>query len=315
MAPASAPRIIYGTEDYVPRGSRGPVLTIGNFDGVHRGHRALIERTRAEAEALGAPAALLTFDPAPRDVLRPDNGIPRIQALPDKLASLAAAGLDEIIVEPFTMATAAMAPEHFAGEILGERLGVSAMVLGYDFRFGRRRAGDADVLRQVLDVSVHEVAAHTDEDLPVSSSRIRRAVASGDLATATRLLGRPHELCGPVQRGDARGRALGFPTANVRPQTPLAPPHGVYAVRAWVDEAWRDGVANWGIRPMWELDHPLLEVHLLDHDADLYGRRLRVAMVAHLRPEARFDGLEALKQAIARDVADARAALAQAPAT
>jgi len=308
MVPAQ-PSITRGTAAFVPPGD-GVVLTIGNFDGVHRGHRALVSRTREVAAALGSPSALLTFDPAPRDVIRPDNGVPRIQVLPDKLATLGATGIDHVVVEPFTLATAGQPPEAFATEILRDRLGVRALVLGYDFRFGRKRAGDAELLRRVLDVPVEEVSALVVDGAPVSSSRIREAVARGDLPTATHLLGRPHALCGTVQHGDARGRALGFPTANVRPDTPLTPPYGVYAVRVEVDGRWVDGVANWGVRPMWELAEPLLEVHLLDFDGDLYDRRLAVSMVQHLRGEARFDGLEALKAAIDADVAAARAALA-----
>jgi len=307
MSPALPANVTRGTEHYVVHG-KGPVLTIGNFDGVHRGHRKLIEATRALAAELGAPSAILTFDPAPRDVLRPDAAVARIQPLGEKLSMLADAGIDHLIVEPFTLELAALEPDAFADRFLAERLQVSGMVLGYDFRFGRRRAGTSDDLRRALAVPIRQVEPLLD-DGPVSSSRIRTAVLDGDLALATRLLGRPHALRGVVQRGDARGRTLGFPTANLIPTGALTPPFGVYAVRCQVGGRSLDGVANWGIRPMWKLDQPLLEVHLLDFDGDLYGQELVVELVARLRGEARFDSISALEAAIAADVAAARQAL------
>jgi len=315
MPAAPAPTIVHGSDAVPasPPGTPGPVITIGNFDGVHRGHRALIDRTIEVARQLGAPAGLLTFDPAPRDVIRPDNGVPRIQSLADKLHTLGTTGLELVVVEPFTLATASQDPTEFATQVLRDRLGVSGLVLGYDFRFGRKRAGNAALVREVLDVPVHEVEALVERGRPVSSSRIREAVAEGDLPTATHLLGRPHLLCGTVSHGDARGRTLGFPTANIFTETPLVPPFGVYAVRAKVDGRWVDGVANWGMRPMWALERPLLEVHLLDFAGDLYGRRLPVALVQRLRGEERFDSIEALRAAIDADIDAARVALAATP--
>lgn len=293
----------------VPARAQGPVLTIGNFDGVHRGHRHLLDATRALAAELGVPSAVLTFDPPPMAVLRPDAAMPRIQTLDEKLEALGAAGVDEVVVEPFDLGLAAMEPDAFATTILRENLAVSGLVLGYDFRFGRRRAGTVDDLHRVLGVPIRQVEALLD-DGPISSSRIRSAVHEGELALAARLLGRPHRLVGAVEGGDRRGRQLGFPTANVRPHTSLTPPFGVYAVRVELDGTVHDGVANWGIRPMWELAEPLLEVHLLDFEGDLYGRELGVDLVARLRGEARFDSIEALEAAIRADVAHARQVLA-----
>jgi riboflavin kinase / FMN adenylyltransferase len=297
--------VFRGTQDYATSPLPGATLTIGNFDGVHRGHRHLIDAARAEP----GPTVALTFDPAPRDVLHPDHGVLRIQTLDDRLRCLADAGVDAVIVEPFTLELAAMEPIDFAQQILRDRLHPSSLVLGYDFRYGRKRAGTVDMLRDWLAMPIHQVDALHDADGPVSSSRIREAVACADLALATRLLGRPHELVGTVVHGEARGRQLGFPTANFVPLTSLRPPHGVYAIRALVDGTWQPGVANWGRRPMWATDTPLFEAHLLDFDGDLYDRDLRVQLIAHLRPEARFDGPEQLKAAIAADIAAARALL------
>jgi len=298
--------VFRGTEAYAAHRLPNATVTIGNFDGVHRGHRMLIDRARA----VPGPTVALTFDPAPRDVLRPDHGIPRIQTLDDRVRCLLEAGVEAVVVEPFTRELGAMEPEAFAHDVLMGLLRPSALVLGYDFRFGRKRAGTVERLRNWVDIPVEHVDALMDASGPVSSSRIREAVVEGRLSEATALLGRPHELRGRVKHGDARGRTLGFPTANVEPQTALVPPHGVYAVRARTNGTWHDGVANWGIRPMWQTRLPLLEVHLLDFAGDLYGQDLRVQLVTHLRGEERFDGTEALVQAIQRDIAAAREALA-----
>jgi len=293
--------VFRGTEAYASSPLPGATLTIGNFDGVHRGHLHLLQA----ATAFG-PCVALTFDPAPRDVLQPGHDIRRIQTQSDRVDRLLEAGVRAVIVEPFDLELAAMEPIDFARRVLSERIRPRAVVLGYDFRFGRKRAGTVDALRGWLDVPVHQVDALRDDVGPISSSRIREAVAAGAMRDAAALLGRPHELVGDVVHGDARGRTLGFPTANIFPRTPLQPPHGVYAARAWVDGAWCDAVANWGRRPMWAIDRPLLEVHVLDRAVDLYGRTLRVQLVDRLRPEARFDGPEALIRAIHADILTAR---------
>jgi riboflavin kinase / FMN adenylyltransferase len=302
--------VVRGTEAWAGTGLGGPVLTIGNFDGVHRGHQALIRATIARAAALGAPAAALTFDPAPRDVLRPDNGVPRIQALDRKLVHLERTGLDAVVVQPFDRALAGEAPEAFARRHLRDHLGVRSLCIGHDFRFGRARAGNAAVLREVLGVEVHEEPALTDQHGVVSSSRIRAALARGEVAAAAALLGRPHELLGTVITGDQRGRTLGFPTANLVPEGGLLPPNGVYAVRV---EGRGPGVANLGRRPTFDGAGDLrLEVHLLDFAGDLYGERLIVQLVDRIRDERRFDGVDALREQIGCDIAEARRRLGQA---
>lgn len=291
-------RVVRGSATCTERGS---VVTIGNFDGVHRGHRALLDAARVLAGPEGTVCAY-TFHPAPRDVLRPDNGIPRIQTVDDRLAALDAAGADITVVEPFSRAFAAHTPEWFATEVLRDRLGAKAVVVGWDFRFGRGREGTAEGLRTWLDMPVEQVQAVQHEGQTISSSRIREQIRAGQVAEAATLLGRPHEVVGPVVKGDARGRQLGFPTANVRAETPLIPAPGVYAARVGTHAA----VVNLGTRPTFGGGAPTLEAHLLDFDGDLYSQTLRVAFVDRIRDEVAFDGVEALVSQIQDDVATAR---------
>ncbi len=301
---------IRGSSAYPPTGP-GPVVTIGNFDGVHRGHRALIERARSLAAPDGLPVCAYTFDPAPRDVLRPDNDVPRIQTLSDRVATLRGAGVDQVVVEPFDRAFAARPPEWFASVVLADRLRAAAVVVGWDFRFGRARRGNPAVLAEHLRVPVVTVDAVVDDDGVVSSSRIRRAVREGRVEAAAAVLGRPHEVVGTVVEGARRGRLLGFPTANIAPQTPLLPALGVYAVRVEVDGVELGGVANVGRRPTFDDGPVQLEVHLLDWEGDLYGRPLRAGFVGRLRGEQRFAGPEALVAQIDADIDTARRRLAR----
>lgn len=300
-------QVIEGTQQWADAGLGRPVLTIGNFDGVHLGHRALIAATRARADRDGAPTAVLTFDPAPRDVLRPGNPIPRIQSLDRKLVHLEKAGADAVVVQPFDRALAAVEPEDFAERFLATALGVRAIVIGREFRFGRGRRGDAALLRERLGVDVVEVAPVCDTIGVVSSSRIREALGRGQVALAMALLGRPHELVGGVVEGDRRGRTIGFPTANLVPSGGMLPPNGVYAVRVDTgDGEPRPGVANLGIRPTFGASSVRLEVHLLDFDGDLYGQRLVVGLVDRIRDERRFSSIDALIAQIRADAAEAR---------
>ena len=292
----------------VPSSDPGPVVTIGTFDGVHRGHQALVARARALAGAEGRVCAF-TFDPSPRDVMRPDHGVPTIQSVDDRVAWLGRAGADDVLLEPFSLDYAQRSAEDFAHEVLRDRLGATGVVVGWDFRFGRGRGGGVDTLRAALDIPVVQVEAVEIAGAPVSSTRIRQRVRDGDVSLAAQLLGRPHELVGTVVRGDGRGRTLGIPTANVRPDTELCPAPGVYAVRATWDGGAADGVANLGDRPTYGPTEGRLEVHLFDVDVDLYGRELRVGFVSRIRGEQRFDGVEALVAQIHDDIATARRVL------
>jgi riboflavin kinase/FMN adenylyltransferase len=284
-----------------------PVVTIGNFDGVHLGHRALLDRTRAVAAELGAVTAAYTFHPAPRDVLRPGNPISRLQRVEDRIADLGRAGMDYVIVEPFTLDLAGRDAAWFASEILGYRLRAAAVVVGWDFRFGKGRGGNVETLRDTLDVPVEQVAALAHRGGVVSSSRIRQAIAAGDLAEATDLLGRPYEVVGTVVHGDARGRELGFPTANLRPASALIPGDGVYAARVDLgDGGVHDAVVNVGSRPTFDGPAHSIEAHLLDWSGDVYGRELRIAFVARIRDEQRFESRQALVDQIRHDIAAGR---------
>ncbi len=302
------PAVYQGSSAY-PSPDLRPVVTIGNFDGVHLGHRVLLSRAIAIAREHDVPACAFTFHPAPRDVLRPGNPIRRIQTLDDRVATLHRVGIDHVVVEPFTIELSKMQPAAFARQILVERLNPTAVVVGWDFRFGQARAGTAKVLGELLDVPVEQIEAQQLAGGVISSSRIRAALDAGDVHTAATLLGRPHDVVGTVVHGDARGRTIGVPTANVRARTQLLPADGVYAVVATVDGKPVRGMANLGKRPTFDGHERRLEVHLFDFEGDLYGAELRTAFVARLRGELRFDGLDALKAQLAVDATQARAAL------
>lgn len=297
-----------------PSAGQRPVVTIGNFDGVHLGHRALLDRTVALARELGGLATAFTFDPAPRDVLRPDNPIRRIQTLDDRVDALRYHGMDRVVIEPFDRDYAAHDAAWFATEILGRRLDALAVVVGWDFRFGRGRSGSVETLRDMLGVPVEQVPQLQRNGEPVSSSRIRQLLAAGQVRAAAELLDRDHSVVGTVVHGDARGRTLGFATANVRPDTPLVPKPGVYAVR--VDPGGgtlRPAVANIGVRPTFGPGGLAVEVHVLDWSGDLYDQRLRVHFGARIRDERRFAGVDELVAQIDRDVLAARDLLSVSP--
>jgi riboflavin kinase/FMN adenylyltransferase len=301
------PVVVHGSERY-RSGPPDPVVVVGNFDGVHRGHRALLDTARARAGV--GPVCVYTFDPFPRDVLGRGSTWPALQAVEDRVAALGEAGADEVVVERFTLDYAAHDALWFCTEILGRRLHAAAVVVGFNFRFGRGRDGDVEHLAAALPVPVVAVPAIEIGGAPVSSTRVRQALATGEIALATTLLGRAHEVVGTVVRGDARGRTLGFPTANVRVERGLMPAAGVYAVRAVTPDGHeRPGVANLGVRPTFGATEGRLEVHLFDVDLDLYDAPLRVRFVQRLREERAFPGLDALVAQIRADAAAARAVL------
>lgn len=298
---------------------RGCAVAIGNFDGVHLGHRALFARARALAGARGGRAVALTFHPHPVRVLRPGLLPPCLTPLPRKLELMAACGLDAVVVQPFDLAYAASSAADFAGRDLGAGLGAAAVVVGPDFTAGHSRTR-VEGLRPLLaaaGVALTVVEPVTSDGLVVSSTKIRELLLEGNVAAAGELLGRPHDADGTVVRGAGRGRELGFATANLQTEAML-PANGVYAVRARVGGpggAARDGVCNVGVKPtLGGEGAPLAEAHLLDCGAgDLYGEALRIAFVARLREERRFPSLQALREQIARDAARAREVLAAEP--
>ncbi|MFT3914276.1 MAG: bifunctional riboflavin kinase/FAD synthetase [Anaeromyxobacteraceae bacterium] len=290
---------------------RGGAVAIGNFDGVHLGHQALMRLARERAAARGAPSAVLTFDPHPVRVLRPSVAPPVLTALPRKLELLAGLGLDATVVQPFDLAWARTTAEVFVERDLAGGLGVKDVVVGHDFTAGNQRAR-VDALRPMLEargIALQVVAPVASDGLVVSSTKIRELLLEGNVEDAAALLTRPHDVTGEVVRGAGRGRGFGFGTANVA--TPcLLPRNGVYAVRAVVGaRAEQGGVCNVGVKPTVEAAGGVTcEVHLFDHDgSDLYGEAIRVAFVARLREERRFPSVDALRAQIAEDAAKARA--------
>lgn len=297
-----------------PRGR--PVATIGIFDGVHLGHQRLLGRVREVARERGEPALVLTFDPHPVRVLAPHKRLPLIMTPEDRLRAIAALGLDDALVLPFTPELAAHDAESFVREVFHAALGISHLVAGPDTRFGHDHRGELPQLRQLgaaLGFTAEAVAALFVGDQRVSSSAIRAAVREGDVARAARLLGRWHRLHGPVVSGNRRGRLLGFPTANIDALEELLPRDGVYAGRVWRGERCHDAVASVGVKPTFGEEALAVEAHVLDFDDDLYGETVALDLVAWLRPQERFDSVDALIRQMHDDVAEARRALAAAP--
>lgn len=292
---------------------RGAVVAIGNFDGVHLGHRAVIRAAADLARAASAPLGVVTFEPHPREVLQPDRAPPRLTPFALKAALLRREGVEQLYALRFDDSLRRRSAEQFVDEVLIGDLGVRGIVAGRDFRFGNQRSGDvATLTRHATSITVEAIAAVAVDEEACSSTLIRRLLTDGEVAAAARLLGYPYEVDGPVRHGDQRGRTIGFPTANVHPRgrRRLLPGIGVYAVRAGLREGsetvWYPAVANLGRRPTVDGRSLLLEVHLLEGGRDLYGCRMRVAFVERLRDEHKFDGLDALKAQLMRDREAAR---------
>ena len=301
-----------------PDGLAGAVYAIGNFDGMHRGHQAVIERALALAQARGSPSALLTFEPHPADFFAGRPVAFRLTPPGMKAALCRRLGLSGLIVLTFDASLASLSAEAFVAKVLVERLEVGAVVVGWDFHFGKGRAGNPARLAEAgrahgFEVEIVERVEDGagDEPRAVSSSTIRRALECGDVEAAARALGRNYAVCGRVASGRRLGRALGAPTANLalEPTNRLA--FGVYAVRARFDGVSRPAVASFGVRPTVDAGPPLLEVHVLDFDGDLYGKEIEVEFVRRIREERKFDSLAALTAEMERDKAQARAILAE----
>jgi riboflavin kinase/FMN adenylyltransferase len=293
----------------------GAVVAIGNFDGVHRGHRAVIGAARERARALARKTAALTFVPHPRLFLRPQDALFQLSSERDKLRLLAATGLDGAIVMTFDAALAATSAEDFIERILVGRFGIGGAAIGFDFHFGKNRTGSPDFLAARgarLGFAVDIVPPLEDEGRPVSSGAVRNALAAGRVVEAAELLGAPWFVSGEVIHGDKRGRELGFPTANLRLDPACGLKHGIYAVRVGVGVERLDGVASFGRRPMFDEGAPLLEVYLFDFDGDLYGQVIDVAFIGWVRHEQNFATVEVLQRAMLADAAQARDALRRA---
>ena len=286
-------------------------MAIGAFDGVHRGHQAVIAEATAAAERLGAPLGVVSFDPHPRRWFQPDAEPFRLMSTDQMARALAGQGVQRLYLLPFDAEMAALSDADFARKVLADGLGVRHAAVGFDFTFGKGRSGSPEALRrygETLGFSVSAVPRHDGLDgLKLSSSAVRAALKAGDMAGAAAILGRPFAIEGQVIHGDKRGRTIGVPTLNVPLRDYARPAYGVYATRTRLaDGRIVDGVASLGVRPMFQLETPLLEVWLLDFAGDLYGQMVETELVAFLRGEARFDGLEALKAQIDLDAAQAR---------
>lgn len=312
---------VYASLDAAAGALTGAAVTIGNFDGVHLGHRALLGRALEAARAAGRPAVALTFWPHPVRVLAPDLAPPLICSRERRLELLAESGLDAVIEQPFDRAFASVPPDEFAARLL-DGVGARTVVVGYDFTYGRGRAGSVDTLRAACEArgaKLEIVPPVAVNGLVVSSTKVREFVLAGNVEAAAGLLGRPFDLDGPVVRGAGRGRTIGVPTANVATDGLLLPAIGVYATRVRLpDGTWVAGACNVGLNPTF---HPestegpsaqaiSVEVHLLDRSMDLYGQTLRLAFIARLRAERRFPSVDTLVAQIRQDIEDTRRILA-----
>ncbi len=299
----------------LPDDLKGAAVAIGAFDGVHRGHQAVIATARDAAHALGAPLGVVSFAPHPRRWFQPDAAPFRLMTPAQMARALEPLGVDRLYLLPFDADMAAMSDEAFAQTVLSDGLGIRHAAVGFDFTYGKGRTGSPEGLRrhgETLGFTVSVADRVDDPDgLKLSSSAVREAVRAGDMDRAAAILGRPFAIEGEVVHGDKRGRTIGIPTANIRLGDYMRPAYGVYATRTRLpDGRVVDGVSSLGLRPMFALEEPLLEVWLFDFDEDLYGQTVETELVAFLRGEQTFADLDALKVQIDADAAAARAALA-----
>ncbi|VAW77874.1 FMN adenylyltransferase / Riboflavin kinase [hydrothermal vent metagenome] len=292
-------------------GHQGSALTIGNFDGLHLGHRAVLEQLQQHATERKLLTTVMVFEPTPQEYFAPQSAPARLQRLRDKLVGLRKLGVDQVLCLRFNCELAELSAAAFVERILVQGLGVRYLVVGDDFRFGRDRAGDFGFLQAAgrqagFDVVSTSTFDHGDKR--ISSSRIRQALAVGDLEGATQMLGRPYHICGRVAPGQQRGRTMGFHTANIRLHRAVSPVKGVFAVQvSGLGDTPLPGVANLGTRPTVDGSYFVLEVHLFDFDADIYGRYLDVELCRKLRDEKKFESFEYLKKQIEADAFEARA--------
>ena len=304
-----------GTEGSLPRQSRGTVVTVGSFDGVHLGHHAVLEEIARRAEAAGRESVLVTFEPHPLEVVNPQAAPPLLTTGPERREILAQTALDLAYFLRFDRRVAAMSPEEFVRGVLLERCGMEELVIGHDHGFGRGRSGDVETLKHLGAVHGFEVDVVPPVDFGdqhVSSSRVRRAVAGGDLSSAAKMLGRPYTVSGLVGHGDGRGRRLGVPTVNLTevPPQKLLPPDGIYAVEVEWRGGRTGGMMHQGPRPTFADGRRTLEANLFDFEGDLYGEWVRITWVKRLRDVERFTSAEQLQHQMERDRTDALAALA-----
>lgn len=302
-------QIVY-SDEVMPDALHGGIAALGNFDGFHKGHQAVARAALDKARFEGRPAIIATFDPHPARLFQPDTEPFRLTTLEQRAGLFEQAGADAMLVFRFTRELAALSPERFVGDVLAGHLRLGGVVTGQDFTFGARRAGNIHVLRTLGDlhnISAEAVGEVLDGERIVSSTRIRDALKDGKPEEATRLLTRPFTIIGRVEHGDKNGRKLGYPTANIDMGTYLRPKYGIYAVRGLLaDGRVLNGAANLGVRPTFDPPKELLEPHFFDFDGDLYGQDIAIELRHFIRPEARFDSLDALSAQMAKDCDEAR---------
>ena len=295
---------IHFPDDPRPPWLAHPVLALGNFDGLHRGHLKIIERVRRGAAEHGGTPMAMTFDPHPPRVVRPDKAPPLLMTKTQRLEALSRAGIACVAVVRFTHELSEWAPETFVRTVLAEWLRVSEVWVGANFLFGHGRSGNFSLLRtlgQQHGFRADKIDPVRYKDFVVSSTRIRRLVTEARMDEAGALLGHPYFLDGTIVEGRKRGKAIGFPTANMVTENELIPPHGVYATTTTIDDVVHAGVTNIGVRPTFNETEPTIETHLLRYSGDLYGRRVRLSFVQRLRDERRFDSVDALRAQIEAD--------------
>jgi len=293
------------------------VITLGNFDGIHLGHQELIRMVIGRAKELGAMSLVVTFRPHPLKILAPEKCPPLISIYEEKIRLMEKLGIDVLVKIPFTREFASMPPEDFVKDILCGKLGAKEIFVGYNYRFGKGRAGNIALLKQLGEkygFTVNEVGEISINGEVVSSSKIRDLLKDGEVEHAAALLGRPYAITGIVVKGDGRGKLLGFPTANIVPRHSIIPAHGVYAVRLFVRDRLYDGIANIGLRPTFDKKDPTIEVHVFDFNEDIYGEEISLYFIGKLREEKKFRDAEELTRQIRSDVANAKRVLAGDPA-
>ena len=294
------------------------VLTLGNFDGLHLGHQELIKMVMKRARETDAVSMVVTFRPHPLKILAPEKCPPLISIYEEKIALLEKLGLDVLVKIPFTVDFSAMSPEAFTKDILCDLLGAKEIFVGYNYRFGRGRAGNVATLKEMGDkygFTVREVEQISLDGEVISSTKIRRLLAEGRVEHAARLLGRAYAITGVVVKGDGRGKGLGFPTANIAPKHSIIPADGVYAVKFFVREQFYDGIANVGLRPTFDENRLTIEVHVFDFDEDIYGEEISLYFVGKIREERKFGSPDELARQIVSDIRTAKDMLAKHPDT
>ncbi len=300
-----------GKSNVIPGGC---VATVGNFDGVHRGHRAVLAQLQHHARELGLPSVVLIFEPQPLEYFQPESAPTRLSNFREKFSLLAGEGIDKLVCLRFQASLAAVSAEEFVQRLFVEAMGIRRIIIGDDFRFGQNREGDIQTLRRMgrqAGFDVIPVDSFSMKGERVSSSLVRQALSEHDFRKAASLLGRPYRICGRIRHGDKRGRQLGFPTANIALNRNRPPLHGVYAVYVrGLGETRYEGVANIGTRPVFDGEQLLLEVHILDYSDDIYGQHVEVEFLQYLRGEQKFASVDELRSQIARDINDAKALFA-----